>query len=140
MKITNQWLGGRCFAASNEHGHSIITDGSGADTDGQKRGASPMELLLMGAAGCAGIDVVEILRKQRQQLTDCRTTVSAKRAQTAPKVFTEIHLHFDLHGKNLNPQAVAKAVALSAEKYCSASIMLGKTAKITHSFTVGETE
>lgn len=139
MKITSRWLDGRCFVASNEQGHSVVMEGSA--TDGEvRRGASPMELLLMGMAGCSGIDVVDIVRKQRQQVTDCITTVEAKRADSVPKVFTEIHLHFKVVGYGLKAETVAKAVRLSAEKYCSASIMLGKAATVSHSFETVEAE
>lgn len=136
MKINSQWLDGRCFIATNANGHSVVMDGTPSDENYTKRGASPMELLLMGAAGCSGIDVVDILKKQRQNVASCHTTVSAERANEVPKVFTKIHLHFVLQGKDLQENAVAKAVALSAEKYCSASIMLGKTAQVSHSFEI----
>lgn len=138
MKITSQWLNGRCFIASNEQGHSIVIEGAASESE-TRRGASPMELLLMGIAGCSSIDVVDIVKKQRQNIVDCITTVEAKRADSIPKVFTDIHIHFKVIGSNLNPETVGKAVQLSAEKYCSASIMLGKAATITHSFEVEET-
>ncbi|RRD89619.1 OsmC family protein [Conchiformibius steedae] len=136
MKITSQWVSGRCFVATNESGHSVLSDGAAADEG--KRAPSPMELLLMGVAGCSGIDVVEILQKQRQNIDDCLATVTAVRADNVPKVFTEIHIHFKVIGKDLKEEAVARAVQLSAEKYCSASIMLGKAARISHSFEVAE--
>lgn len=139
MKITSRWIDGRCFIASNEQGHSIVLEGSASENEA-RRGASPMELLLMGVAGCSSIDVVDIVKKQRQNIIDCITTVEAKRADSIPKVFTDIHLHFTIIGKNLKEETIAKAVQLSAEKYCSASIMLGKAANITHSFEVQEAE
>lgn len=135
MKITSQWLDGRCFIASNENGNSIVMDGQVA-SEGLKRGVSPMEALLMGIAGCASIDVVDIAKKQRQAVLDCITTVEAERAETVPRVFTKIHVHFEVVGRSLKTEAIAKAVQLSAEKYCSASIMLGKAAPITHSFSL----
>lgn len=135
MKISSQWVGERCFVASNATGQSVVMDGVDA-TEGLKRGASPMELLLMGVAGCSSIDIVEIVKKQRQDILDCITTVQAERASTVPKVFTKIHIHFQVVGCNLDEAAVAKAVQLSAEKYCSASIMLGKITTLTHSFEV----
>jgi putative redox protein len=95
-----------------------------------------MELLLLGIAGCSSIDVVNIIKKQRQNIDDCIASVSAERADTEPKVFTKIHVHFDVYGQGLKEDAVAKAVALSAEKYCSASIMLSKACEVTHSFSV----
>lgn len=135
MKISSQWVDGRCFVATNETGQSVVMDGTAAN-EGLKRGASPMELLLMGVAGCSSIDVVDIAKKQRQNVVDCITTVEGKRADSVPRVFTEIHIHFKVLGHDLNADAIEKAVQLSAEKYCSASIMLGKAAKITHSFEV----
>lgn len=135
MKITSQWLDGRCFVASNELGHSVVMDGT-APSDGLKRAPSPMELLLMGVAGCSSIDVVEIAKKQRQDVLDCIATVSAERADDVPRVFTKIHIHFKIIGKNIKEEVIAKAVSLSAEKYCSASIMLGKAAAVSHSFEV----
>lgn len=137
MKIVSQWVDGRCFIAGNEQGNTIVMEGSAAE-GAARRGASPMELLLMGVAGCSSIDVVDILKKQRQDVRDCITTVEGKRADSVPKVFTDIHLHFKVVGCNIKADAVAKAVQLSAEKYCSASIMLGKAANITHSFEVAE--
>lgn len=132
MKITTQWLDDLCFVGSTEHGHSVVMDGA-SPQDG-KRGISPMAMLLLGAAGCSSIDVVSIARKQRQHITGCFCDVSAERAATTPKVFTKIHLHFRVYGENLSESAIAQAVQLSAEKYCSASIMLGKAAEISHSF------
>lgn len=137
MKITSQWIDGRCFIASNEQGNSIIMDGTSLD-EGVKRGASPMEVLLMGIAGCSSIDVVEIAKKQRQDVRDCIATVQAQRVDSIPRVFTKIHVHFKVVGKNLKAETIAKAVQLSAEKYCSASIMLSKAAPVSYSFEVVE--
>ncbi|ULJ62299.1 OsmC family protein [Wielerella bovis] len=139
MKIISQWVDGRCFVAANERGNSIVMDGTAAD-EGLKRGASPMEVLLMGVAGCSSIDVVDIVKKQRQDIVDCIATVEAERVDSIPRVFSKIHLHFKVIGRGLKEDAVAKAVQLSAEKYCSASIMLGKAVPITHSFEVVEAE
>lgn len=138
MNITSQWLDGRCFVATNATGHSVVMDGTAGSDDYTKRGASPMELLLMGVAGCSSIDVVDILKKQRQNVRGCHCHVQAERAGEVPKVFTRIHLHFVLQGKDLQEGAVTRAVSLSAEKYCSASIMLGKTAAVSHSFELQE--
>ncbi len=135
MKITSQWVDGRCFVASNELGHSVVMDGTSPD-DGLKRAPSPMELLLMGVAGCSSIDVVDIAKKQRQDVVDCITTVEAERADEVPRVFTKIHIHFKVMGRNLREEMIGKAVQLSAEKYCSASIMLSKAAEVSHSFEV----
>jgi putative redox protein len=103
---------------------------------GRDRGARPMELVLIGAGGCSAFDVVHILRKARQDIRDCAVTLDAERAATDPKVFTRIHMHFTVTGQGLNPAQVERAIALSAEKYCSASIMLGKTAQLTHDFEI----
>lgn len=137
MKIISQWLDGRCFVAANERGNSIVMDGTSAD-EGLKRGASPMEVLLMGVAGCSSIDVVDIAKKQRQDIRDCIATVEAERAESVPRVFTKIHIHFKVIGRDLKAETIAKAVQLSAEKYCSASIMLGKAAPVSHSFEIVE--
>lgn len=139
MKITSQWLEGRCFVASNELGHSVILDGTSPD-EGVKRAPSPMEVVLMGVAGCSSIDVVDIAKKQRQDIVDCQATVSAERADTVPRVFTKIHVHFKVIGRNLNHDAIGKAVQLSADKYCSVSIMLGKAAEVSHSFEIVEVQ
>lgn len=124
--------------------HFRATAGSGAVIDmdgppefgGAGKGARPMETLLIGMGGCASFDVVHILRKRRLTITDCVAELAAERATTDPKVFTKIHIHFKVAGQNLTEKAVGKAVELSAEKYCSASIMLAKTATITHSFEI----
>lgn len=137
MKVTSKWLDGTCFVGTTESGHSIVMEGTAREGEA-KRGPGPMELLLLGVAGCSSIDVVMIAQKQRQQVDDCRATVTAKRAEGTPRVFTEIHIHFKVFGRNLKESAVEKAVQMSAEKYCSASIMLGKAAKVTHSFEVAE--
>lgn len=126
-----------CFVGTTEGGHSVVMEGAAAE-GAAKRGPSPMEMLLLGVAGCSSIDVVMIAEKQRQDVADCQATVTAKRADEAPRVFTEIHIHFKVVGRGLNESAIAKAVELSAEKYCSASIMLGKAAKVTHSFEIAE--
>lgn len=132
MKVSAQWVDGLCFVGSTEQGHSVVMDGAAAEEG--KRGISPMAMLLLGAAGCSSIDVVSIAQKQRQKVTDCVCEVRARRANEVPKVFTDIHLHFVVSGHALDEGAIARAVALSAEKYCSASIMLGKAATISHSF------
>ncbi|HFC8517200.1 TPA: OsmC family protein [Neisseria weaveri] len=137
MQITSKWLDGSCFVGTTETGHSIIMEGMPADGN-PKRGPSPMELLLLGVAGCSSIDVVMIAEKQRQNIKDCQATVTAKRADDTPRVFTEIHIHFKVIGHDLKESAIEKAVQMSAEKYCSASIMLGKAAKVSHSFEVVE--
>ena len=108
------------------------------EAGGRNLGPRPMEMLLMGTGGCAAFDVVLILKKSRQDINDCVVEIEAERAPQDPKVFTRIHFHFILTGKKLNPQQVERAIVLSAEKYCSASIMLGKTAQLTHDFEIVE--
>lgn len=125
------------FVAEADSGHALVMDGS-VEIGGRNLGPRPMELLLMGLGGCSSIDVVMILQKSRQDVRDCVVEISARRADQDPKVFTEIHLHFVISGKALDPKRVAHAIGLSAEKYCSASIMLGKTAVVTHDYEIRE--
>jgi putative redox protein len=112
-----------------------LMDGAPAG-GGRNLGPRPMEMLLIGAGGCTSYDVITILKKSRQDVTDCYVELSAERAETDPKVFTTIHMHFVITGRNIKPEVVEKAIKLSAEKYCSASIMLGATAAVTHDFEV----
>ena len=135
MKTSLSWIGGAAFVGKTPSGHSIIMDGP-AEGGGRDLGPRPMETVLMGMIACSCYDVVSILEKSRQVLEDCRVETTAERAEKDPKVFTEIHLHFVLTGKGLNEKQVQRAIQLSADKYCSASIMIGKTAKITHSFEI----
>jgi putative redox protein len=128
-----------CFVGQSESGHSVVMDGA-PEAGGRNLGVRPMEMLLMGLGGCSAFDVVMILRKSRQQVTDCVADLDATRADSDPKVFTKIHVHFTVTGKSLDPKRVEQAVKLSAEKYCSASIMLGKTAELTHDFSILEIE
>lgn len=121
------------FKATAGSGFVIDMDGP-AEHGGQDKGARPMETMLIGMGGCASFDVVYILRKRRLTVTGCVAQLQAERAKTDPKVFTTVNMHFKVSGEGLTEKAVGKAVELSAEKYCSASIMIGKTAKITHSF------
>jgi len=137
MKVSVALQSGVNFKGQTDTGHSIQMDGP-AEFGGQNLGARPMETLLVGMGGCASFDVVHILRKRRLSVDSCVADIQAERAETEPKVFTKIHLHFSVQGEGLSDKAVAKAVQLSAEKYCSASIMLGKTADITHSFEIIE--
>lgn len=122
-----------------ESSHAVIMDGS-PEIGGRNLGMRPMEMLLVGMGGCSSIDVVTILKKSRQVITNCVAEITAERADEIPKVFTKIHVHYVVTGKGLNPVQVERAVNLSAEKYCSASIMLGKAATITHDFEVVEIE
>lgn len=133
MKVQAKWVEGYRFIGNNEQGHSIVMDGSGGE---QRLGNSPMELLLLSLAGCSGIDVVHILKKSRQDVADCVVTVEGTRADTEPKVFTDIHMTYTVTGKNLSMDKVERAVELSAEKYCSASVMIGQAADITREIIV----
>jgi putative redox protein len=137
MKARVKLIEGVSFAGQSESGHTVVMDGA-PEAGGKNLGVRPMEMLLMGLGGCSAFDVVMILRKSRQQVTDCVADLDATRADTDPKVFTKIHVHFTVTGKSLDPKRVEQAVKLSAEKYCSASIMLGKVAEITHDFEVVE--
>ena len=137
MNLSVNWVDGMLMVGKSHSGHSITMDGP-TEIGGENLGVRPMEMLLLGVAGCTMIDVVTTLKKMRQNLTHCETKISAERADEHPKVFTDIHIHFIVQGKDLDSKKVDKAITLSAEKYCSASIMLGKTAKITHDFEVLE--
>jgi putative redox protein len=137
MNLSVNWVDGMLMVGKSHSGHSITMDGP-LESGGENLGVRPMEMLLLGVAGCTMIDVVTTLKKMRQDLSHCETKLSAQRANDHPKVFTNIHIHFIVKGKNLDSKKVDKAITLSAEKYCSESIMLGKTAKITHDFEVNE--
>ncbi|MBL7003183.1 MAG: OsmC family protein [Gammaproteobacteria bacterium] len=137
MKTRVKWLDNMSFVGESGSGHSIVMDGP-PEAGGRNLGVRPMEMLLLGVGGCSAFDVVMILQKARQDIVDCEVEIEAERAETEPKVFTKIHLHFIVKGKNIKESRVEKAVSLSADKYCSASIMLGKTAKITHDYELIE--
>ena len=137
MNLSVNWVDGMLMVGKSHSGHSITMDGP-IEIGGENLGVRPMEMLLLGVAGCTMIDVVTTLKKMRQDLSHCETRISAERANEHPKVFTDIHIKFIVKGKDLDSKKVDKAITLSAEKYCSASIMLGKTAKITHDFEVLE--
>jgi putative redox protein len=137
MKAEVKWAGEARFDGTSESGHTIIMDGS-PEFGGKNQGVRPMEMILLGMGGCTAFDVVLILKKARQEIKDCAVQLEATRADTEPKVFTNIHVHFVIKGKDLSEKRVKRAVELSAEKYCSASIMLGKTAEITHDFEIVE--
>ena len=137
MNLSVNWVDGMLMVGKSHSGHSITMDGP-TEIGGENLGVRPMEMLLLGVAGCTMIDVVTTLKKMRQDLSHCETKINAERANEHPKVFTDIHIHFIVKGKDLDSKKVDKAIKLSAEKYCSASIMLGKTAKITHDFEVTE--
>lgn len=135
MKASIRWLDGMAFEGRTGSGHAVTVDGP-PDLGGRDRGPRPMELLLLGVGSCAAVDVVHILQRGRHAVSDCEVDVAAERAERPPKVFTRIHLQFRVSGSGLKPEAVARAVRLSAEKYCSASIMLGRAAEITHDYEV----
>lgn len=137
MKARVKWVDGMAFMAESASGHAMVMDGA-PDIGGRNLGPRPMEMVLMGAGGCTSIDVVMILQKSRQDVTDCQVELTAERAEDHPKVFTRIHFHFIVKGRKLKPEVVERAINLSAEKYCSATIMLAKTAAITHDYEIIE--
>ena len=135
MQTSITWAGGAAFIGETPCGHKVVMDGP-PEGGGRNLGPRPMEALLLGMGACASYDVVTILRKGRQQVTDCRMDITARRAEQDPRVFTEIHIHFTIVGRDVKQNQVERAIALSAEKYCSATIMLGKTAAISHTFEI----
>ena len=137
MKARILWTENKKFVAESGSGHSVVMDGP-PESGGQNLGVRPMEMLLMGMGGCTAFDVVHILSKGRQDIRDCELQLEADRAPDDPKIFTRIHIHYTLKGKNLSEASVKRAIDLSAEKYCSASIMLGKSAEITHDYEIVE--
>lgn len=134
MKATVQWCQDRLFLGKSGSGHAVVMDGP-PEAGGQNLGVRPMEMLLLGMGGCASFDVVSILEKMQQPVTACVAELQAERAEVEPKTFTKINIHFKISGA-VDAGKAERAVKLSAEKYCSASIMLGKMAEITHSFEV----
>lgn len=140
MRARIQWIDGAQFVGESDSGHPVVTDGP-ADGGGRNAGLRPMELVLIGTGGCTAYDVVEILRKGRQPIADCRVELEAERAPEPPRVFTRIHIHFIVKGKGLSEAAVKRAVELSSEKYCSASIMLRQAGvQITHDYEIVESD
>ena len=137
MKARVKWVEGVSFAGQSGSGHSVVMDGA-PEAGGRNLGVRPMEMLLLGLGGCTVFDVISILRKARQAVADCVVELEAERAESVPKVFTRIHAHFIVTGRDLEPAKVARAIELSAEKYCSASAMLGRSAEITHDFEIVE--
>lgn len=135
MKARVKWVEGVTMIGESGSGHALVMDGP-PEHGGRNLGVRPMEMLLLGLGGCTQFDVLLILRKARQAVTDCVVELTADRAETEPKVFTRIHVHFVVTGRGLDPERVQRAIDLSAEKYCSASIMLGATAAITHDFEI----
>jgi len=137
MKARVQLVEGMTFVAESGSGHAVVVDAA-PDVGGRNLGARPMELVLMGTGACSAIDVVHILRKSRQAVTGCVVELDAERAAEDPKVFTRIHMHYIVSGKGLAPAQVERAIKLSKEKYCSATIMLAKTAEVVFDFEVRE--
>lgn len=138
MKASIRWMKDAQFIAQSESGHTLIIDGP-PDHGGKNLGVRPMEMVLMGLGGCTSIDVIDILKKSRQDVTDCVTQLTAERASTIPAVFTKIHIHFVVTGKALKARQVERAIELSATKYCSATLMLQKGGvEVTHDFEIIE--
>jgi putative redox protein len=137
MKLRIKWVENVSFLAETESSHALLMDGA-PEGGGRNLGPRPMEVLLAGTGGCTAYDVVTILRKARQPISDCVVEIEAERAAQDPKVFTRIHFHFVVTGSGLDARQVERAIHLSAEKYCSASIMLGKTAELTHDYEIRE--
>jgi len=137
MKCRVKWLDHMTFVGESGSGHAVVMDGA-PEHGGRNLGIRPMEMLLLGLGGCTAFDVVMILNKSRQDIVDCEVLIDSDRADEVPKVFTRIHIHFVVSGNNLDAAKVEKAVNLSADKYCSASEMLARTAKITHDFEIVE--
>jgi putative redox protein len=135
MRARIKWLDHMSFVGESGSGHSVVMDGP-PEHGGRNLGVRPMEMLLLGMGGCTAFDVVSILKKARQDATDCVVELSAERSEKPPAVFTHIHAHFVVSGRGLSEQQVRRAIDLSANKYCSASIMLAKTAEITHDYEI----
>lgn len=139
MKARVKWVEDVQFIAESGSGHSVVIDGP-EDAGGHGTGIRPMELLLLGMGGCTSIDVIEILKKSKQDIRDCVVHIEAKRSEEMPKVFTGIHVRYTITGRAVKAKFVERAIQLSTEKYCSASIMMGKTAEITHDYEIIETD
>ena len=137
MECVVKWLDGMTFVAETGTGHIVPMDGA-PDAGGRNLAPRPMEMVLAGTGGCTAFDVVLILKRSRQEITGCSVSMKAERADAEPKVFTRIHFHYTLRGRGLKPESVERAIRLSAEKYCSASAMLAKTAEITHDWEIVE--
>ncbi|MDK1374247.1 MULTISPECIES: OsmC family protein [unclassified Sinorhizobium] len=138
MKARIKWVDERTFVGESGSGHKLVF-GTASGPEGRTPGPSPMELVLIGAGGCSAYDVIHILEKGREAVEDCTVELDAERAEQDPRVFTRIHMHFVVKGRGLATKKVERAIALSLEKYCSASAMLAKTATITHDFVVIDT-
>ncbi len=139
MQASVKWVDGVQFLAETGSGHSLVIDGP-PEGGGRNTGARPMGLILVGTAGWTAYDVVAILKKSRQPVTDCKVTVTAERSSEVPKVFTRMHLHYVITGRGIKSPVVARAISLTAEKYCSASIMLSHSVEISHDFEIVEAD
>lgn len=140
MQTTVKWVDNVMFLAESGSGHTVVMDGP-EDKGGRNMGVRPMEMLLMGMGGCASFDVISILKKSKQNISDCRAEITAERSDEVPAVFTNIAIKFVVTGNKLKEKQVARAVELSADKYCSASIMLGKAGvDISHSYEIIDTD
>ena len=137
MKAKIKWVEEMTFVGESGSGHSVLMDGP-PEHGGRNLGVRPMEMILLGLGGCTSFDVMHILKKARQPVADCVVELEAARAEAEPKVFTRIHVHFIVSGRDVSAKHVERAVKLSAEKYCSASIMLAKAAEITHDYEIIE--
>ncbi|MFV0664798.1 OsmC family protein [Denitromonas sp.] len=138
MECVVKWVGEATFMAETGSGHAVVMDGA-PEAGGRNLAPRPMEMLLVGAGGCTAFDVVLILKRGRHPVTDCQVRIQADRAETDPKVFTRLHYHYVVSGDGLKPAAVERAIHMSAEKYCSASIMLGQTAEVSHTWEIVDT-
>ncbi len=139
MKAVVKWLDNMSFVGETESGHSVVMDGP-PESGGRNMGVRPMEMVLLGMGGCTAFDVVLILKRQRQEISDCYVELSSERAEEAPKVFTKIHVHYVIKGKSLDDKKVERAVDMTAEKYCSVSIMLAQSVDVTHDYEIIEAE
>ncbi len=135
MKARVKWVEDVMFLGESGTGHTVVMDGP-EEAGGHGTGMRPMELLLLGMGGCTAFDVVEILKKSRQDIRDCVVEVDGERSEEVPKVYTNIHVHYKITGKEVKPNFVQRAINMSIEKYCSATLMLAKTATITHDYEI----
>ncbi len=138
MKATVKWLDHMSFVGESGSGHSVVMDGA-PDVGGRNMGVRPMEMVLLGLGGCTSFDLVLILQRQRQAVADIQVEIEAERADKAPRVFTKIHVHYVVKGSGLDPKKVERAVNMTADKYCSVSIMLSASVEISHDFEIIET-
>jgi len=139
LDIKVSWAGNAAFVGESGSGHKVVMDGP-AEGGGRDLGPRPMEMLLLGTGACSSYDVISILKKARQDIQACDVSIHSERAESEPKVFTKIHIQFKVSGNNLKEKQVQRAVSLSAEKYCSASLMLGATAEVTHGYEILEVD